>query len=321
MAAELPQQPRDLRSTSTSSKELRDMFFSDRVYTLNVQIDGEPFDILSLGNSNMFFYATPIDLKKSKDPMSDLIEKSCIHLYNAKSKNIKTPEKIVLYLESFYDVPNEIKESCTQHRKTKGSPILFDLFDFIADDIGYDTIELVDGSNVTLPDGRKWNLRILNNILRKGRTYYEQFGFKAIYPVQSFKKIRITLYPIKDYIVKNIGDFDKVTLLDVIQHLYETEGVENPDPTGPKLWSEEDKAVMDYIIHSIDEYISETHKGKEIITNAYERKIGNSLFSSYEINGNIINFFTTKGGKKTKRKTKHKTRKINNFLKSARYNR
>jgi len=319
MASELPQQPRDLRSTSTSSKELRDMFFSNRIYTLHVQIDGEPFDILSLGNRNMFFYATPIDF--SKDPMSDLIEKSCIQLYNAKSKNIKTPENIVLYLESFYDVPNEIKESCTQHRKKKGAPILFDLFDFIADDIGYDTIELVDGSNATLPDGRKWNLRILNNILHKGRTYYEQFGFKAIYPVQSFKKIRIKLDPIKDYIVENIGPFHKVTLLDVIKHLYETESVENPDPTGPALWNEKDKAVIDFIIHSIDEYISNTREGK-IITNAYERKIGESLkFSSYEIKGNIINFFTTKGGKKTKRKIKRKTRKINNFLKSVRYNR
>lgn len=295
-----PVKTRTLRSTSTASKDLYDMFYSDKLYTFNMRMNEKHMGMMTVGQRNIFFHASILP----KD-MMELKTNSCIHLYDISS--FSNDGKQVLYLDSYYDVDPSIKSLCREHHLLFGetrNATLFKIFDVIADAISYDTIELIDGSRTTLPDGREWNLRVLNNMLGKGQTFYEKFGFTSIYKVPDFKGLRIPLDdPTKEYVRTHMEmPVDQITLPDLVKHLYHTKGV---GASGPKQWDPEDAAVIQFIISAVDDYIKKIYKDDTIYPNAY-RKIVNPLLN-YSIEGNTITF-STKGGRKRKTK-KNKSKK------------
>jgi len=320
MAAELPLKQRDSRSTTTSSKELYDIFFSDVLRTYHLHIHestgptgtGTPFGMITIGQRNIFFHA----IMPTEITVKELEKISCIHLFDIYSFNIKEPKKIVFYLNSYYDVEPEYKKECKDlHQTLKDrNTTLFHLFDFMTDALSYDTIELIDGSRANL-HGKEWNLRVLNNIFKEeGGTFYEKFGFKAMFPVGDFKGIRIPIHDerirayVRDRMKKPV---ESVTIRDIVNYLHESEG---------DAWDPEETAVIKFIIDSVDAHIKKTHYIDKINPAAYTKTIGPLQFSDYEILGNSINFFSieesepkdTPGGKrKTKRKkNKRKTRRL-----------
>jgi hypothetical protein len=95
---------------------------------------------------------------------------------------------------------------------------------------------------------------------------------------------------------------DRVTLPDIVNHLYHTKGV---GESGPKQWDPEDAAIIKFIIGAVDDYIKKIYKNDAIYPNAYTKQVDPSL--DYVIEGNTITFIT-KGGRK--RKTKKNKRII-----------
>jgi hypothetical protein len=288
-----PVKTRTLRSTSTASRDLYDMFYRDQLYTFNMRMNEQHMGMITVGQRNIFFHASTLP----KD-MMELKTNSCIHLYSISS--FANDGKQVLYLDSYYDVDPSIKSLCKQHHSLFGetrNATLFKIFDVIADEIGYDTIELVDGSRTTLPDGREWNLRVLNNLLGKGQTFYEKFGFTPIYKVPPFEGLRIPLDKLTKEYVRNHMEIpvDKITLPVLVKHLY-TKGGESGQ------WDPEDAAVIKFIIGAVDDYIKKIYKDDTIYPNAYRKTVVPSF--NCVVDTNTITF-STKGGRKRKtRKSK-----------------
>ncbi len=292
-----PVKTRTLRSTGYD--DLYDNFYGDKLHTFNLNLNETPIGMITVGQRNIFFHASSLP----KD-LVELNSKSCIHLFDIYS--FANDGKKALYLESYYDVDPSLKSICKQHHSLFGetrNATLFKIFDVITDALGYDTLELVDGSRTTLPDGREWNLRVLNHMLGKGQTFYEKFGFTPIYKVPSFEGLRIPLdEPTKQYVREHMDiPVDQVMLPDLVRHLYHTKGV---GEYGSAQWDPKDAAVIKFIIDAVDKYIKHIYKDDTIYPNAY-RKIVDPSFD-YVIDGNTITFIT-KGGKR-KRKTR-KTKK------------
>jgi len=291
-----PVKPRTLRSTG--SNDLYDVFYGDKFHTFNLNLNETPIGMITAGQGHIFFHATTLH------GLDELNAKSCIHLFRISS--FANDDKQVLYLESYYDVDPSIKSICKLHHSLFGetrherNATLFKIFDLITDTLGYDTLELVDGSRTTLPDGREWNLRVLNNMLGKGQTFYEKFGFTPIYKVPSFEDLRIPLdEPTKQYVREHMDiPVDQVMLPDLVRHLYHTKGV---GEYGSAQWDPKDAAVIKFIIDAVDKYIKHIYKDDTIQPNAY-RKIVDPSFD-YVIDGNTLTFIT-KGGRKRKRKTR-----------------
>jgi hypothetical protein len=298
---QLPSKIRDTRSTTTASKDLYDIFYGDKLYTFNMNMNEKRIGMMTVGQRHIFFHASILPKN-----MADLTTHSCIHLYDISSFNVNDT-KSVLYLDSYYDVDPRVKRLCKEHHLLFGdtrNATLFKIFDVIADAISYDTIELIDGSRTTLPDGREWNLRVLNTMLGKSQTFYEKFGFTAIYKVPDFKDLRIPLDgPTKEYVRKHMEiPVDRVTLPDLVKHLYHTKGM---GESGAQ-WDPEDAAVIKFIIGAVDGYIKKIYKNDNIYPNAYTKTIDPSF--DYVIEGNTITF-NTKGGKTKRKRKRRKTYK------------